>query len=123
MDIRIKTTDYQAPADVSAHLDSRIELIEKALPIEHAEHGRCDVEVGRSVGNMKHGEIWFAEFNIVAGGKRLRATAEAESVDQAIDEAKDDIVRQIRKSQQLHRRILRKGGLMIKNALRFGRDN
>ncbi|MBI2030799.1 HPF/RaiA family ribosome-associated protein [Candidatus Kaiserbacteria bacterium] len=122
MDIRIKTTDYQAPAEVSAHIDSRVELIEKALPLDQAEHARCEVEVGKAVGNMKHGEIWFAEINLNAAGKRMRATAEAENVNMAIDEAKDEIIRQLRKHQQLHRRILRKGESMIKNALRFGRE-
>jgi len=121
MDIRIKTTDYQAPAEVSAHIESRIELIEKSLT-EHADNARCEVEVGRAVGNVKHGDIWFAEINLTAAGKRMRATAESESVNQAIDQAKDDIVRQIRKHQQFHRRILRRGGSMIKNALRFGRE-
>jgi ribosomal subunit interface protein len=121
MDIRIKTTDYQAPIEVSTHIDSRMEMIEKALN-EHADHARCELEVGKGVGNVKHGEIWFAEINLIAAGKRMRATAEAENVNMAIDEAKDEIIRQIRKHQQLHRRILRKGESMIKNALRFGRD-
>ena len=122
MDIRIKTTDYQAPAEVSAHIDSRIGIIEKALPFDQAEHARCELEVGKGVGNVKHGEIWFAEINLIASGKRMRATAEAENVNMAIDEAKDEIIRQVRKHQQLHRRILRKGESMIKNALRFGRE-
>ena len=120
MDIRIKTTDYQTTADVSAHLENRIVLIEKSLG-ENADHARCEVEIGRAVGRAKHGEIWFAEINLVAVGKRIRATSEAENINQAIDETKDEIVRQIRKHQQLHRRILRKGESMIKSALRFGR--
>lgn len=121
MDIRIKTTDYQAPADVSAHIDSRVEMIEKSLA-EHAEHARCEVEVGRAVGNMKHGDIWFAEINLIGAGKRMRARVEAENVNQAVDQAKDEMVRQIRKHQQLHRRLLRKGGAMLKTAIRFGRE-
>ncbi|MBI5003588.1 HPF/RaiA family ribosome-associated protein [Candidatus Kaiserbacteria bacterium] len=121
MDIRIKTTDYQAPTEVSTHIDSRIEIIEKVLA-EHADNARCELEVGKGVGNVKHGEIWFAEINLIAAGKRMRATAEAENVNMAIDEVKDEIIRQIRKHQQLHRRILRKGESMIKNVLRFGRE-
>jgi ribosomal subunit interface protein len=118
MDVRIKATDYHLTPEVSAYINARIETIEKALA-EHAQNARCEVEVGRAVGNMKHGEIWFAEINIVAVGKRMRAMVEAESVNQAVDEAKDEIIRQIRKHQQFHRRLLRKGGSMIKKVLRM----
>lgn len=121
MDIRIKATDYQLTHEVSAYLDARIDTIEKSLA-EHADHARCEVEIGRIAGHPKRGEIWFAEFNVVAGGKRIRATAESESVNEAVEQAKDEIIRQIRKHQQLHRRLLRKGGSIVKSMLRFGRE-
>ena len=40
----------------------------------------------------------------------MRARVNAESVNAAIDQTKDDILNQLRKHKQLHRRVLRRGG-------------
>ena len=122
MDIRIKTTDYHMTPEVSAYLDERIEAIAKLLASD-AEASRCEVEVGRSVGNVKHGNVWFAEINVESPGvDRMRATADAETVNAAIDQAKDEVVRQLRKYRGFHRRFMRRSGAAFKWMMKFGRE-
>lgn len=119
METRIKATDYQMTPEVSACLDERLRTIEKF--VESDEAARCEVELGRNAGHSrKSDDQWFAELNVIMRGGRFRATEHAATVNEALDAAKDEIVRQIRQHQQLHRRLLRKGGSMIKRALRLG---
>ena len=121
MDTRIKTNDYTLTPEAQAHLDERIAAIEKSLNGSAAE-ARLEVEVGRAQ-NSKHGDVWSAEMNLILEGKSLRADVKAETVNAAIDGAKDEIVRQFRKQRQFHRRMLRRGGSIIKGLTRFGRDS
>jgi ribosomal subunit interface protein len=122
MDIRIKTTDYQMTAEISSYLDERLGAIEKHLGNE-ASSARCEVEIGRASGHSKRGDVWFAEINLMyPGSEHMRSTAQSESVNAAIDEAKDEMMQQLRKEKRLHTKVIRKSGAAIKKMMRFGRE-
>jgi len=119
MDIRIKTTDYQMVPATQAYLDERIASIEKLLGME-ADASRIEVEIGHITAH-KHGVVWYTEINLLQPGMKLvNARAEGESVNAAIDEVKDEILNQMRKQRQVHRRFLRKGGATLKRLMQFG---
>lgn len=121
MDIRIKTADYQMTPEVSAYLDERIAYIAKMLGGD-ATLARCEVELGRAAGNQQHGNnMWRAEINIIyPGGAHIRATNNAENMNMAIEDAKEEAVRQLRSEKQIHRRYIRKGGAALKRLMRLG---
>lgn len=123
MDIRLKTTDYQITGEVQSYLDERLATIEKMLGSD-ASAARLEVELGRAAGSSRHSEhAWRVEINIsYPGGPSIRATNNAETVNTAIDDAKEEAVRQLRSSRQAHRRIARKTGAAIKRFLRFGAE-
>lgn len=98
MDLRIKTSDYEMTPEVRTYLGDKIATIEKLLGRE-TETARLEVELGRAVGRAQQGDIWRAEFILVRGGDRLVADADGESVNAAIDVAKDEILQQLRKSK------------------------
>jgi len=105
--------------ETSAYLDERIAMIERLLGVD-ADASRIEVEVGRITAH-KHGEVWFAEINLMQPGvKLLNARAEGESINAAIDQVKEEITSQLRKGRSTHRRIIRKSGAAIKNILKFG---
>lgn len=120
MEIRIKTTDYEMTSDTSSYLDARLATIEKLLG-DDASVARCEVELGRDAGRPRHGaNIYFAEFTIFTPGQQvIRATNRSESVSGAIDDAKEELVRQIRRERKLHIRMWRRGGSMAKRLLRI----
>lgn len=124
MDIRIKTTDYQITPEVTTYLDEKIASIEKMLGAE-ASTARLEVEIARAAGNQRHGEhVWKAELNLSSpGGPNVRATNHAENVNTAIEDAKEELLRQLRTEKQTHRRILRRGGAAIKRLMRFGAED
>ncbi|MEK7132476.1 MAG: HPF/RaiA family ribosome-associated protein [Patescibacteria group bacterium] len=123
MDIRIKTTNYELTTEVRDYLDGRVRALEKFLGRD-AGLTRCEVEVGRDAGRPRHGRnIWFAEIIVIIPGRdRVYAKNNSESVNGAIDDVKEEVERQILRSRGLHRRFLRKGGAILKNIIRFGRE-
>jgi len=121
MDIRIKTTDYEITADVSDYLNDKIASIEKILAHD-AETARLEVEVGRAIGSSQQGDVWRAEFIVMHDGDRHIATASGESVNAAIDIAKDEILQQLRKSKGRNSTLTRRMGARLKRLTRFGRE-
>lgn len=121
MNIRIKTTNYQMPQDVSDYIDKKLEDLTKLID-ESYEAARCDVEVGRAAGHPEKGNIWRAEMNLVYKGQSYRAESNAETVNAAIDEVKDEMTRQLRRTKRFYRSLYRRGGALLKRMMRFGRE-
>lgn len=119
MDIRTKATNFELKDSVSAYLDERIATIERHLGSE-SENARLEVEVGREAGHSQKGENWFVELQLrIPGGNYARVMGKAETVQAAIDEAKDEILRKLRTSKREHAGFLRKSGAALKRMLRM----
>jgi ribosomal subunit interface protein len=119
MDIRIKATNFQMKEVIQNYLDERLATIERHLGIE-SENARLEVEVGRDAGHSQHGENWFAELQLrIPGGNYARVVGEAETVQAAIDEAKDEMLRKLRTSKREHAGFIRKSGAALKRMLRM----
>ena len=121
MNTRIKTTNFKLTPEVADYLNQRLKAIEKFIG-EKSNFARCEVEVGRAAGHSEHGNVWRAEINIIHAGERLRAESEASNVNAAIDEVKDEIIRQLKKGKRFHIRLARRGGAMLKRLMRFGEE-
>jgi len=118
MDIRIKSTDYEMTPETSQYLDDKIAAIEKMMG-DDAAVTRCEVEIGRDAGRPRHGaNIYFAEFTIFYPGGSVRSTNRSESVNGAIDDAREEVVRQLRRERKLHVRMWRRSGAIAKRLLR-----
>ena len=118
MELRIKASDYEMTSDVSNYLNDKMATIEKVVE----KPARCEVNIGRAVGHSQQGNVWKAEIIVDQGGDRLVAEAMAESVNAAIDAAKDEILQQLRKSKGKHVAMARRVGARIKAWTRFGRE-
>ncbi len=119
MDVRIKSTDYEMAPEVAAYLDDRIVALEKLLGGD-AVVSRCEVEVGRDAGGQRHGaNIWFAEYHILFPGGSVKAANRSESINGAIDDAQEEVARQLRRERKMHIRMIRKTGAAVKRWLRM----
>lgn len=121
MDIRIKATDYEMTSEASAYLDERTAAIEKMLGGD-AHAARLEVELGRAAGRPRHGDhLYFAEMHLrYPGGGEVRATNNEPTINAAIDNAKEELLRQLRKERKGSMRTIRKTGAAIKRWMRFG---
>ena len=119
MEIKIKATGYEMTPETSQYLAERITALERLID-PGDETALCEVEVGKTTEHHRQGNIWVAEFQIVRGGERLRAVAEAESLNAAIDGAKDEMLRQLRHSKGKSESLARRAGKSFKDWLRFG---
>jgi len=119
MDLRIKTSDYDMPREVADYLDDKIDSIQKLLASD-ADTARCEVELGRAHGNAQQGDIWRAEIIVHREGQRYVASATGESVNAAIDIAKDEILQQLRKQKGRSFALAKRMGARIKRFARFG---
>lgn len=120
MDVRTRTTDYNLTPEASSYLDDRISHIEKFIGSDSAT-ARMEVEVGRAEGRHKHSEYhYFAELQLIRPGfPRLVAHNHEPTINAAIDNAKDELLRQLRQDKKLHARLWRKGGAFAKRLLRL----
>ena|SRR3989344_2161053 len=119
MNIRIKTSDYEMPTKVSLYLADRLATLEKLLG-KNADLTRCEVELGKATGRHKHSDYqWFAEIQIKRPGSATLVASNHESaINAAIDNAKDEMKRQLRKTNTSRTTKVRKGAAQAKRLLR-----
>lgn len=108
--------------DVSDYLQKKIDTLEKLIDRGGGRGADdsvlCDVEIGRTSHHHKSGDVFRTEINIRTDGKYFRAVAEETSVQASIDEAKDQMARELSNFKSKQTTRLRRGGAAIKNLLR-----
>lgn len=116
MTIRTKTVDYKMTSDISSYLDTKVTAITKLA----GDGARVEVELGRDAGKPRHGKnIFFTEFCVVRPGEpRVCSRNNGESINESIDDAKDEMVRQLKKLKTKGKSTARKEGRKVKRALR-----
>lgn len=119
MQIRIKSTEFEMTTEVQVYLEQKIAAIEKLLA-HNARMARCEVELGRAVGHSQQGDVWRAEIIVLHEGMRHVAEATGESVNAAIDVAKDEILQQLRKNKDRSTTLMRRLGNRLKKFARRG---
>ena len=103
--------------ETAAYLNEKLATLERLI---HDEAARCEVEIGRAVGHSQQGDVWKAEIVITNFGERLYAIAQEESVNAAIDIAKDEMLQQLRKGKDKHLSLARRMGARLKRWARRG---
>lgn len=121
MNINIKTTSFIITPAISDYIEKRLDAIEKFFKDDTT--AKCDVELARTTSHHKQGGIFKAEIHIIAKDKNIYASSEKEDLYVAIDTVKDDVLREIKSSNDKQRSLIRRGGAQIKNILKGLRFN
>jgi ribosomal subunit interface protein len=108
----IKATNIELTQEISNYLDKRLESIEKLID-PNDESAIFDIEVERIAGQQT-GHILRAEINLKIAGGHLRSESKGETLFNAIDSAKNEMVSELRKAKSKKRRMFRRGGTAIK---------
>ena len=117
--LTIKTTGWEMTNEIETYLAEKIQSIEKLLVDPDADTVRCDVELGQA--REEHANKWRAEMSLFIGGESYRSVAVADGMEAALDEMKDEIQRQLRKGKRKQMSLVKRGGAMMKEWLRFGK--
>jgi ribosomal subunit interface protein len=115
--INLKVTNFQATPDIQNYLDKKLEKIGD-IAERRQDEVILRVEIGKTTKHHKSGAVYRAEIETHVGGKDVRAVSEKEDIFAAIDEAKDELVRELVHNKEKEEALLKKGGRKIKDMLR-----
>lgn len=132
MRINIKATNIELTDGIREHVEKRITDLEKYLQnageasISEGQHDpiEIDVEVGKGSNHHNKGDDAFvAEINVAMPGSKnvLRSVSEQWDLYVAIDEAKDDMQRQLKRFKGKKEARSEKGKRAIKRILRLSK--
>ena len=121
MTINIKTKNIELSSAIRSYVEEKIGSVKKHIHDLNGDAVLADVEVGKTTDHHNKGELFRAEVNLEVGGKLYRAEATADDLYAAIDDVKDELIREVRTSSERKETLFRRGGRAIKNFLKFGR--
>ena len=115
--INVKASSFEQKDTVERVLEKRLKTLEKFLP-DHETMLLCDVELAKST-DQQTGRIFRAEINLQVGGILLRAEATEESMEDAIEKAKNELKTELVRMSGKGHSLFRRGARKIKRMLRF----
>ena len=117
--VKIKSTNLTLLPEVEGYIRTKIQMLEKFFK-HYAEEGDLlfEVEIGKTTEHHRSGDVFRAEINFTAPGVYFRSESLKDDLYAAIDEAKDELSRELRKSKNKSINLLKRGGAALKNLLR-----
>jgi len=113
----IKATALELTPAIRAYVEEKILSIDKFVN-SSTGGALADVEVAKTTDHHHSGEIFKAEINLQVSGNFYRASSVQADLYAAIDEMKDEIIRQITARQAKKTTLFRKGARRLKGLLR-----
>ena|SRR3989344_2687946 len=97
MQISINARELVLTDPLRDYINKRMGSLSKYLKRFDADLIRAEVEVARTTQHHRHGDVFYAEVNLILPGKLLRATHEGSDIRECIDAVKSTIQREIDK--------------------------
>ena len=119
-DINIKANNIDLTPEMKALINQKLEPLGKFIADAETDL-TCDVEIEKVTDHHQSGRIYRAEINLFVAGTLYRAEGTEEQMEKAIDEMRDGVKRELRKTQDKRESLIRRGGRKIKDMIRFRR--
>jgi ribosomal subunit interface protein len=117
MKINIKATNIHLTPEISDYLQKKLDMLDRMIdPSDTSVF--CEVEVGKTTNHHKTGDVFRTEINLTKDGKLFRAVSEESTVNASIDEAKDEILGELKHHKSKRVTLMRRGGAQIKNLIK-----
>ena len=117
MNIKTRSAHFNVTPAIEDYVYKKISSLQKFLP--SGEEILCEVEIGKSTGHHKSGDIFRAEVNIqVPSGKQVYAVAEESDLYSAIDVVRDEAEREIISQKNKRNTLFRRGASRVKELLK-----
>ena len=116
MKINTKATGITLTPSISDYVEKKVLMLEKFL--NSADEILVNVEVGKTTKHHKSGDVFRAEIQIMANGDTYYAEIEKDDLYAAIDEVKDQMVRELTSSKKKSMSFVRRSGAKLKDLLK-----
>ncbi|TSC68282.1 MAG: Uncharacterized protein G01um101472_65 [Parcubacteria group bacterium Gr01-1014_72] len=117
MRLSLKGTQLSITPAIREYLEKRLAALARHINLEDSAV-LLQVELGRTTRHHHTGDVFRAEINLYRGKESFRAEAEAQDLYAAIDEVRDEIIREVTGSKEKRLSLLRRGGQKVKDILR-----
>ncbi len=111
MRINIKATGVELTPAIAEYAEKKIATIAKFL---NGADPVVQVEVGKTTGHHKHGEIFRAEVRLIGDGLDHYAVSEQADLYAAIDLVRDDVVQKLTHEKGKRLSLTRRGAQAVK---------
>lgn len=115
MNINIKAINMELTDAIRGYVETKVKTLERFLKRDDVF---VQVEVGKITNHHKNGDVFKAEIEVTSAGHRFFALFEGSDLYNAIDEAKEEIVREITDSKDKKKTLFKRGALSIKKMLK-----
>jgi ribosomal subunit interface protein len=116
MKTNLKVTDMKLAPETAEYLEKRLQSIEKFISGDPSSV-LFDVEVGRTTEHHRTGDVFRAEINLHVGGRYYRSVSEKGDLHAAIDDARDQLVEELRSNKKKQQTVARRGAVLLKEML------
>jgi len=116
MNTNIKATNIELTDAISDYVNKRLAGLEKF--VREGEEMDVYVEVGKTTKHHKQGDYFRAEFNIEISGSKFYTFSEKEDLYKAIDDAREQVVRNITNRKDRKKTLFRRGASAIKRMVK-----
>ena len=119
MQLQFKTKNVELTDSLRDYADLKVGMLTKLLADNPDDSMSCLIELTTEEPN-KGGE-YRADLTLYAGEIRTHAVGRGETLNAAIDAAKDELERRLRRDKKKKLTLFKKGARKIKDMLRFGK--
>lgn len=118
MHITIKATNIELTDAIRTYVENKVGSLQSK--IAGSPEVVAHVEVGKTTNHHKQGEVFRAEIDIVVSGKaqQFRAVTERDDLYAAIDEARDEMERELVQFKDKKQAIYKRGARTLKNLIK-----
>ena len=114
--ISFKATNTELDVNLQDLVDHKFLSLEKFIGEE--SDVKCEVEFEKVTASQS-GQVFRVEANLWLGGKMYRAEATEDSFEKAIDEVRDELDKELRRSTKKKETLFKRGGRAIKKMMRM----
>ena len=115
MQIDIKLSNLTHSPDIQPLVEEKLAAVEKLLA--EPKVSRAYVEIGKSA-HHQSGDIFTVVINLITPTANFRAAAESSTLLSTLDDARDELSRELRSKKGKERRFSRRGAARVKNFIR-----
>ncbi|MEK7567791.1 MAG: ribosome-associated translation inhibitor RaiA [Patescibacteria group bacterium] len=114
--INVRANNLELIPSIESYIKKKTDSFSKYLAGDSV--ARLYVEISKTTEHHRHGDVFRAEFNLETSDGAMRSEAEGADLYSALDEAKDELLAELRKNKDKKITLFREGYRKVKDFLK-----